>query len=46
MTGSPTQGTRTAGATVTEPAHDAGGDRLVATRTDADGNVRGPLRDR
>jgi predicted enzyme related to lactoylglutathione lyase len=34
-----------AGATVTEPAHDVGGGRLVATITDADGNVLGLLQD-
>jgi predicted enzyme related to lactoylglutathione lyase len=32
-----------AGATVTEPAHDVGGGRLVATVTDHDGNVLGLL---
>jgi predicted enzyme related to lactoylglutathione lyase len=35
-----------AGATVNEPAHDVGGGRLVATVTDADGNVLGLLQDR
>jgi hypothetical protein len=30
-----------AGATVHEPARDVGGDRLVATVTDPDGNVLG-----
>ncbi|GLZ79950.1 glyoxalase [Actinorhabdospora filicis] len=35
-----------AGATVTEPAHDVGGDRLVATVTDPDGNVLGLIQDR
>ena len=35
-----------AGATVKEPAHDVGGGRLVATVTDADGNVLGLLQDR
>ena len=35
-----------AGATVQEPAHDVGGGRLVATVTDADGNVLGLLQDR
>ena len=35
-----------AGATVKEPAHDAGGGRLVATVTDLDGNVLGLLQDR
>ena len=35
-----------AGATVKEPAHDVGGDRLVATVTDPDGNVLGLLQDR
>jgi predicted enzyme related to lactoylglutathione lyase len=35
-----------AGATVTEPAHDVGGGRLVATVTDTDGNVLGLLQDR
>jgi predicted enzyme related to lactoylglutathione lyase len=35
-----------AGATVTEAAHDVGGGRLVATFTDADGNVLGVLQDR
>ena len=34
-----------AGATVTEPAHDVGGGRLVATVTDPDGNVLGLLQD-
>jgi hypothetical protein len=32
--------------TVKEPAHDVGGDRLVATVTDPDGNVLGLLQDR
>jgi predicted enzyme related to lactoylglutathione lyase len=35
-----------AGATLQEPAHDVGGGRLVATVTDADGNVLGLLQDR
>jgi predicted enzyme related to lactoylglutathione lyase len=35
-----------AGATVKEPAHDIGGDCLVATVTDPDGNVLGLLQDR
>ncbi|MGH8835255.1 MAG: VOC family protein [Actinomycetes bacterium] len=35
-----------AGATVTEPAHDVGGGRLVATVTDPDGNALGLLQDR
>jgi predicted enzyme related to lactoylglutathione lyase len=35
-----------AGATVTEPAHDVGGGRLVATVADPDGNVLGLLQDR
>ncbi|MFC8270947.1 VOC family protein [Streptomyces sp. NPDC057271] len=35
-----------AGATVREPAHDVGGGRLVATVTDADGNVLGLVEDR
>lgn len=35
-----------AGATVTEPVHDVGGGRLVATVTDPDGNVLGVLQDR
>jgi predicted enzyme related to lactoylglutathione lyase len=35
-----------AGATVKESAHDVGGGRLVATVTDADGNVLGVLQDR
>ncbi|BDT91308.1 glyoxalase [Nocardia sputorum] len=35
-----------AGATVTEPAHDVGGGRLVATVTDTDGNVLGLIQDR
>jgi predicted enzyme related to lactoylglutathione lyase len=35
-----------AGATETEPAHDVGGGRLVATVTDPDGNVLGLLQDR
>jgi predicted enzyme related to lactoylglutathione lyase len=34
-----------AGATVTEPAHDVGGGRLVASVADADGNVLGLLQD-
>lgn len=34
-----------AGATVQEPAHEVGGGRLVATVTDADGNVLGLLQD-
>jgi predicted enzyme related to lactoylglutathione lyase len=34
-----------AGATVHEAAHDVGGGRLVATVTDADGNVLGLLQD-
>jgi predicted enzyme related to lactoylglutathione lyase len=34
-----------AGAAVNEPAHDVGGGRLVATVTDADGNVLGLLQD-
>ncbi|MGH3657881.1 MAG: VOC family protein, partial [Micromonosporaceae bacterium] len=34
-----------AGATVTEPAHDVGGGRLVATVTDPDGNALGLLQD-
>jgi predicted enzyme related to lactoylglutathione lyase len=34
-----------AGATVKEAAHDVGGGRLVATFTDADGNVLGLLQD-
>jgi predicted enzyme related to lactoylglutathione lyase len=34
-----------AGATVKEPAHDVGRGRLVATVTDADGNVLGLLQD-
>ena len=34
-----------AGATVKEPAHDVGGGRLVASFTDADGNVLGLLQD-
>jgi len=34
-----------AGATVKEPAHNVGGGRLVATVTDADGNVLGLLQD-
>ncbi|MET8687534.1 VOC family protein [Streptomyces sp. NPDC004732] len=36
----------TAGATLTEAAHDVGGGRLVATVTDPDGNVLGLLQDR
>jgi predicted enzyme related to lactoylglutathione lyase len=35
-----------AGATVQEPARDVGGGRLVATVTDADGNVLGLIQDR
>jgi predicted enzyme related to lactoylglutathione lyase len=35
-----------AGATVTEPAHDVGGGRLVATFADPDGNVLGLLQDK
>ncbi|MEO3770497.1 VOC family protein [Micromonospora sp. B9E7] len=35
-----------AGATVTEPAHDVGGGRLVASVTDPDGNVLGLIQDR
>src|SRR3954470_16224805 len=35
-----------AGAVVTEPAHDVGGGRLVATFTDPDGNVLGLVQDR
>ena len=35
-----------AGATVTEPAHDVGGGRLVATVSDPDGNILGLLQDR
>src|SRR4051794_35652407 len=35
-----------AGAKVSEPAHDVGGGRLVATVTDPDGNVLGLLQDR
>ena len=35
-----------AGATVKEAAHDVGGGRLVATVTDADGNVLGLVQDR
>jgi predicted enzyme related to lactoylglutathione lyase len=34
------------GGTVKEPAHDAGGTRLVATVTDSDGNVLGLLQNR
>jgi predicted enzyme related to lactoylglutathione lyase len=34
-----------AGATVTEPAHDVGHGRLVATVSDPDGNVLGLLQD-
>jgi predicted enzyme related to lactoylglutathione lyase len=34
-----------AGATVKDPARDVGGGRLVATVTDADGNVLGLLQD-
>jgi predicted enzyme related to lactoylglutathione lyase len=36
----------TAGATVTEPAHEVGGGRVVATVTDPDGNVLGFVHDR
>src|SRR4051794_9942777 len=35
-----------AGATVKEAAHDVGGGRLVASFTDADGNVLGLVQDR
>jgi predicted enzyme related to lactoylglutathione lyase len=35
-----------AGATVTEPAHEVGGGRVVASVTDPDGNVLGVLEDR
>ena len=35
-----------AGAAVSEPAHDVGGGRLVATVTDPDGNVLGLIQDR
>ncbi|MFD4181411.1 VOC family protein [Rhodococcus sp. NPDC058514] len=35
-----------AGATVTEPAHDVGAGRLVATVTDTDGNTLGLIQDR
>ena len=35
-----------AGATLKEAAHDVGGGRLVATVTDADGNVLGLVQDR
>lgn len=35
-----------AGATVKEPAHDVGGNRLVATAIDPDGNLIGLLQDR
>jgi len=35
-----------AGGTVKDPARDVGGGRLVATVTDADGNVLGLLQDR
>jgi predicted enzyme related to lactoylglutathione lyase len=35
-----------AGGTVKEPAHDVGGGRLVASFTDADGNVLGVMQDR
>jgi predicted enzyme related to lactoylglutathione lyase len=34
------------GATVTEPAHEVGGGRVVASVTDPDGNVVGLLEDR
>jgi predicted enzyme related to lactoylglutathione lyase len=34
-----------AGATVSEPAHDVGGGRQVATFTDPDGNVLGLMQD-
>ncbi|GAB0101527.1 VOC family protein [Nocardia sp. JMUB6875] len=36
----------TAGATVTQPAHEVGGGRLVATVADTDGNVLGLIQDR
>ena len=35
-----------AGASVSEPPHDVGGGRLVATITDPDGNILGLLQDR
>jgi predicted enzyme related to lactoylglutathione lyase len=35
-----------AGGTVQEPARDVGGGRIVATVTDADGNVLGLAQDR
>ena len=35
-----------AGGTVTEPAHEVGGGRTVATVADADGNLLGLLQDR
>ena len=35
-----------AGAAVKEPAHDVGGGRLVASFTDADGNVLGLIQDK
>ncbi len=35
-----------AGATVTEPPHEVGGGRLVASFTDPDGNVLGLVQDR
>jgi predicted enzyme related to lactoylglutathione lyase len=35
-----------AGATVSEPAHEVGGGRQVATFTDPDGNVLGLIQDR
>jgi predicted enzyme related to lactoylglutathione lyase len=35
-----------AGATVTEPAHEVGGGRLVAAVADPDGNVLGLIQDR
>ena len=35
-----------AGATVSEPAHEVGGGRLVASFTDLDGNVLGLVQDR
>ena len=35
-----------AGATVTDPAHDVGGGRLVATVADPDGNVLGLIQDK
>jgi predicted enzyme related to lactoylglutathione lyase len=39
-------GVTAAGATVKEPPRDVGGDRLVVTVTDPDGNVLGLLQDR